>query len=76
MHHLRRGVLVDAVHAEGGKVRPAPLVVARRRDAKVVENEDGRRGGVEGQEKDRVRRGGSRHLAEGGEQEVFVLELL
>jgi hypothetical protein len=49
-------------------------VGARRRDAKVVEKEHGRRGGVEGQEKDRVRRGGSGHLAEGGEQDVFVLE--
>jgi hypothetical protein len=40
----------------------------------VVEKEHGRRGGIEGQEKDRVRRGGSGHLAQGGEQDVFVLE--
>jgi hypothetical protein len=40
----------------------------------MVEHEDSWRVGVECQEKDRVLRGRSRHLAQGGEQEVFVLE--
>jgi hypothetical protein len=40
----------------------------------MVENEDGRCVGIKCQEKDWVRRGRSRHLAQGGEQEVFVLE--